>query len=255
MDGRYIIQDRLIFAATNLAPLLSLRGKWVFEISAAHKYVKDWQRTFEKEKESTRIEQARQSSKAKKQKTSAASEAAAPEERCEAIKAWPGQDDVEDAIPLVAGEIVFLLRDDGDGWSKVRRERDGTEGAVPTKRLRKAPPPPPSEEVEAEEEEAAPAPVPAPDVSSDEEEARAEAERADAEAWEEANFVEAAHAEGLAREEADAAECGYGTAMVAIEHTAWFAGFPYRTCVPRVCVDRPLLVCALRHVSISVSEW
>ena len=44
-------------------------------------------------------------------------------------------------------------------------------------------------------------------------------------------------------------------AMVAIEHTAWFAGFPYRTCVPRMCVDRPLLVCALRHVSISVSEW
>mmetsp|Transcript_20774 Transcript_20774/g.61750 ORF Transcript_20774/g.61750 Transcript_20774/m.61750 type:complete len:167 (-) Transcript_20774:330-830(-) len=68
MDGRYIIQDRLIFAATNPAPLLSLRGKWVFEISAAHKYVKDWQRTFEKEKKSTRIEQARQSSKAKKQK-------------------------------------------------------------------------------------------------------------------------------------------------------------------------------------------
>ena len=199
MDGRYIIQDRLIFAATNLAPLLSLRGKWVFEISAAHKYVKDWQRTFEKEKESTRIEQARQSSKAKKQKTSAASEAAAPEERCEAIKAWPGQDDVEDAIPLVAGEIVFLQHDDGDGWSKVRRERDGTEGAVPTKRLRKAPPPPPSEEVEAEEEEAAPAPFPAPDVSSDEEEARAEA-----------SLVEAAHAEELARMEADAVECGYG---------------------------------------------
>ena len=50
-DGTKIIQDRLIFAATNLAPLLSLRASWVFEISAAHALVTQWRRAFEKEQE------------------------------------------------------------------------------------------------------------------------------------------------------------------------------------------------------------
>ena len=67
-----------------------------------------------------------------------------------------GQEGVKEAIPLVAGEIVFLLSDEGDGWSAVRHEADDTKGLVPTKRLRKAslpPPPPPPEDVEEAEPE------------------------------------------------------------------------------------------------------
>ena len=139
----------------------------------------------------------------KKQRTAGTSQSTTPEERCIAIKAWPGQEGVDSAIPLSADEIIFLLRDEGDGWSKVRRESDGTEGLVPTKRLRKAPlpPAPPSSEDEGEEMEAAPAPPPAPMVSDDEDQERDAADR---------DFVEACRADELARMEADAVECGFG---------------------------------------------
>ena len=36
LGGSQIIEDRLIFAATNLAPLLRLRGRLIFEITAVH---------------------------------------------------------------------------------------------------------------------------------------------------------------------------------------------------------------------------
>jgi hypothetical protein len=211
-DGEKIIQDRLIYAATNLAPLLALRSRWTLQLSAAHTLVKEWRRAFEKEQESSRIQQAKTSREqaAKKQRTSA--DSTAPEERCAAVKAWPGQEGVAGAIPLLADEIVFLLRDESDGWSKVRRESDGTEGLVPSKRLRKAPlpPAPPPPEDEEEEMEAAPAPPPAPELSDDDEadaEARAEANEREVA---DAAFVEATHADELARMEADAAECGFG---------------------------------------------
>ena len=57
-SGDQIIQDRLIFAATNLAPLLSLRSSLVYEISAAQKLVTEWQRVFTEEKKAARITQA-----------------------------------------------------------------------------------------------------------------------------------------------------------------------------------------------------
>ena len=126
-----------IFAATNLAPLLSLRSSLVYEISAAQKLVTEWQRVFTEEKKAARITQAEAArTKSKKQRTERTSPSAAPvQERCAAIKAWPGQPGVEAAIPLTEGEIVWLLRDEGDGWSNVRRESDGTEGLVPSKRF------------------------------------------------------------------------------------------------------------------------
>ena len=136
------------------------------------------------------------------------------QERCAAIKAWPGQPGVEAAIPLTEGEIVWLLRDEGDGWSNVRRESDGTEGLVPSKRLRKAPPPPPEEAEPEPEPEAdpAPAPPPAPEVSTDTDDGDMEGEAA-VEAIADEQFVEATRANDLANElarmEADAAECGY----------------------------------------------
>jgi hypothetical protein len=77
------------------------------------------------------------------------------------------------AIPLSAEEIVFLLRDEGDGLSKVRRESDRTEATVPTKRLRKAPlppapPPPEDDEAEGTEADSPAAAPPAPILSDDE---------------------------------------------------------------------------------------
>ena len=215
-SGDQIIQDRLIFAATNLAPLLSLRSSLVYEISAAQKLVTEWQRVFTEEKKAARITQAEAArTKSKKQRTERTSPSAAPvQERCAAIKAWPGQPGVEAAIPLTEGEIVWLLRDEGDGWSNVRRESDGTEGLVPSKRLRKAPPPPPEEAEPEPEPEAdpAPAPPPAPEVSTDTDDGDMEGEAA-VEAIADEQFVEATRANDLANElahmEADAAECGY----------------------------------------------
>ena len=89
------------FAATNLAPLLSLRSSLVYEISAAQKLVTEWQRVFTEEKKAARITQAEAArTKSKKQRTERTSPSAAPvQERCAAIKAWPGQPGVEAAIP------------------------------------------------------------------------------------------------------------------------------------------------------------
>ena len=94
----------------------------------------------------------------------------AAEERCEAIKAYPGQDDAPESISLSAGEIVFRLKNFGDGWSQVRREHDGTSGHVPTKRLRQVPLPPAEEGEQGSDEEpvAGGGPPPPPEVSDDE---------------------------------------------------------------------------------------
>ena len=71
------------------------------------------------------------------------------------VKAWPGQAAEAESIAVQVDEILFLLHHEPNGdWSKVRRERDGKEGIIPTKlfekRLQKAPPPPPPEEDEAQ---------------------------------------------------------------------------------------------------------
>ena len=171
LGGKQIIEDRLIFAATNLAPLLQLRGRFIFETTAAHELVNQWRRTFEKEKEAAKVDAAAKATKARKAaRTEQHTTPGAPraEERCQAIKEWPGQEEVSGAIPLAAGEVVFRLQDFGDGWSKVRRESDETTGLVPTKRLRLAPLPPAEEEPRDEEVAGGGLPPP-PDVSDDEE--------------------------------------------------------------------------------------
>ena len=66
LGGKQIIEDRLIFAATNLAPLLRLRGRFIFEITAAHELVNQWRRTFEKEKEAAKVDAAAKATKARK---------------------------------------------------------------------------------------------------------------------------------------------------------------------------------------------
>lgn len=218
LGGQQIIEDRLIFAATNLAPLLQLRERFIFEITAAHELVNQWRRTFEKEKEAAKADAAATAAKARKAaRTEQQTTPGAPraEERCQAIKEWPGQEEVSGAIPLAAGEIVFRLQDFGDGWSQVRRESGVTMGLVPTKRLRLAPlPPPPAEEEEDEvddEEGVQKGPPPPPAVSDDEDMGD---DVAEGEARDEAAFVEAVRVEEQAKEharmEADAAECGYG---------------------------------------------
>lgn len=219
LGGSQIIEDRLIFAATNLAPLLRLRGRLIFEITAVHELVKQWRVMFEKEKESAKVDVAAKAVKARKAaRTEQYTTPGAPpaEERCRAIKAWPGQPEVADTFSLEADEIVFRLEDFGDGWSKVRRQIDGTSGLVPTKRLRLAPLPPAEEEPD-EEPPADGGRPPPPELSDDEEMAeeeaaarQAEADDAQVEACTEARMAEVAAAEELARMEADAAECGYG---------------------------------------------
>ena len=172
LSGNQIIQDRLIFAATNLAPLLSLRGRWVFELSAARKVVNEWRRAHEKEKNAARVEQAEKSQQQlKKQRTADKSLPAqsVPAERCLAIKKWAGQADVPDSIALKENEIIFRVRDHkGNLWSTVRRESDGVEGVVPTKRVRAAPLPPSPPPLGEDDEEEDSVQV-APAVSSDEE--------------------------------------------------------------------------------------
>ena len=219
LGGSQIIEDRLIFAATNLAPLLRLRGRLIFEITAVHELVKQWRVMFEKEKESAKVDVAAKAVKARKAaRTEQYTKPGAPpaEERCRAIKAWPGQPEVADTFSLEADEIVFRLEDFGDGWSKVRRQIDGTNGLVPTKRLRLAPLPPAEEEPD-EEPPADGGRPPPPELSDYEEMAeeeaaarQAEADDAQVEACTEARMAEVAAAEELARMEADAAECGYG---------------------------------------------
>ena len=204
-----------IFAASNLAPLLRLRGRLIFEITAVHELVKQWRVMFEKEKESAKVDVAAKAVKARKAaRTEQYTKPGAPpaEERCLAIKAWPGQPEVADTFSLEADEIVFRLEDFGDGWSKVRRQIDGTSGLVPTKRLRLAPLPPAEEEPD-EEPPADGGRPPPPELSDDEEMAeeeavarQAEADDAQVEACTEARMAEVVHAEELARMEADAAE-------------------------------------------------
>lgn len=173
LGGSQIIEDRLIFAATNLAPLLRLRGRLIFEITAVHELVKQWRVMFEKEKESAKVDVAAKAVKAVKAVKAARTEqytkpgAPPAEERCRAIKAWPGQPEVADTFSLEADEIVFRLEDFGDGWSKVRRQIDGTSGLVPTKRLRLAPLPPAEEEPDEEPPADGGRPLP-PELSDDE---------------------------------------------------------------------------------------
>ena len=212
-----IIQDRLIFGATNLTPLPDLKGRFVAELSKAHALVKEWRRAFDREAESAKIEKAEKERRAAKaactnQRTSPSAPSAPTEERCQAIKAWPGQPDVADAIPLTVDEIVFRIKDLGDGWSKVRRKSDDTTGMVPSKRLRLVPLPPP--EMEPSEEPAASGGQPPPPAVSDDEEMD-EAGREDEAAREEADaaFVASARADeqrAAEEEEANAAECGFG---------------------------------------------
>ena len=83
-----------------------------------------------------KAEQERRRVKAARTEQRATPSAPPAEERCQAIKAWPGQEGVSGAILLSANEIVFRIEDLGDGWYKVRRESDETVGLVPTKRLR-----------------------------------------------------------------------------------------------------------------------
>eukprot|EP00966_Prymnesium_polylepis_P288199 6656723-Prymnesium_polylepis.1 len=61
-----IIQDRLIFGATNLTPLLHLQGRFLFELSAACALVRGWQRAFDREAESAKIDQAEKERRAAK---------------------------------------------------------------------------------------------------------------------------------------------------------------------------------------------
>ena len=207
-----IIQDRLIFGATNLTPMLHLKGRLLFELSAACALVKGWQRAFDREAEAAKVEKAEKERRAaKKARTEQPATPSAPaEERCEAIKAWPGQQDVVEAITLSAGEIIFRIKDLGDGWSKVRRERDDTTGLVPSKRLRAVPLPPAEEEAGGEPEEGSGQP-PAPAVSDDDEEMDAEDMGADAaEEQQDARFAKNVQSDEQRRAEADAAECGYG---------------------------------------------
>ena len=182
-----IIQDRLIFGATKLTPLLDLRSRWVFALSSADALVKQWRRAFDREQDAVKVEKAEQERrrvKAARTEQRATPSAPPAEERCQAIKAWPGQEGVSGAILLSANEIVFRIEDLGDGWSKVRRESDETVGLVPTKRLRSAPLPssPPPEEEDEPGSDAAPRPPP-PAESDDEEEQEAveQAQAADAE--------------------------------------------------------------------------
>ena len=210
-----IIQDRLIFGATKLTSLLDLRSRWVFALSSADALVKQWRRAFDREQDAVKVEKAEQERrrvKAARTEQRATPSAPPAEERCQAIKAWPGQEGVPGAILLSANEIVFRIEDPGDGWYmyKVRRESDETVGLVPTKRLRSAPLPssPPPEEEDEPGSDAAPRPPP-PAVSDDEEEQEAVEQAQAADAEEEARFVDAVHAQELAHMEADAAECGY----------------------------------------------
>ena len=214
-QGTTIIRDRLIFGATNLPSLLDLRGRLVAEITKADAFVRQWQCQFAQEKIAAKIataEKERRAAKAARTEQRTSPGALPMEERCQAIKAYPGQTDVSSSIPLVAGQVVFRLEDLGDGWSKVRLESDDKIGLVPTKRLRSAPLPPAAEqdEPQAEQQDARPPPPAVSDDEMDEEDSRAEAESAEEEARAEAHLVETAHAEELARMEADAAECGYG---------------------------------------------
>jgi len=83
-QGKQIINDRLIFAATNLAPLLDLRGRFVFELSTAHVLVNQWRREFERELERARIanaEKARKTAKAARTEQRTSPSAAPDEER------------------------------------------------------------------------------------------------------------------------------------------------------------------------------
>ena len=164
-----IIQDRLIFGASNLTPLLSLQGRFIFELSSTQTLVTQWQREFDKEAQAAAVEKAEKERRAAKAaKTSKGQSPGAPvEERCRATKDWAGQNQVDDAISLESDEIVYRLEDMGGGWAKVRRESDGKVGRVPAKRLCAAPVPEMEEEASEPEGDDASPPKPPPPVLSD----------------------------------------------------------------------------------------
>eukprot|EP00966_Prymnesium_polylepis_P050078 1159462-Prymnesium_polylepis.1 len=147
VSAQNIIQDRLIFAASNIAPALELRDKYVFAVSAARSLVRKWQRAHAKEKETASIDAAEAKRKAgaqKKQRTDGNPTAPETKEvRCVVLKDYAGQSDQPDALVVEKDEIVFRTAEPGgDGWVNVRRERDDAKGVVPQKRVREAPLPP-----------------------------------------------------------------------------------------------------------------
>ena len=155
-----IIQDRLIFGANNLHPLLDLQGRLVYVLSAMYKLVGQWKREFDSAAEAAKIDVAaleRRASKSLKANKDSSPGDVAGEERCTAIKDWPAQDNVKKSITLTVGEVVYKTGERGL-WATVRREKDEKVGVVPLKRLRLAPLPP--SDAESEEE-------PAPEVSED----------------------------------------------------------------------------------------
>ena len=114
-----IISDRLIFGASNLTPLLSLQGRFVFALSTAQGLLDEWKGAYVKECESAKIDQAEKERRAgKKAKTGETASAMAGEERCLAIKDWHGQESVQDSIKLTENEVVFRLATKGL-WSEV----------------------------------------------------------------------------------------------------------------------------------------
>ena len=93
-----IIQDRLIFGANNLHPLLELQGRLVFVLSAMYTLLGQWKREFDSAAQAAKIgaaAQERRASKSPKANKDSSPGEVAGEERCVAIKDWPAQTNVK----------------------------------------------------------------------------------------------------------------------------------------------------------------
>eukprot|EP00966_Prymnesium_polylepis_P326044 7381976-Prymnesium_polylepis.1 len=190
-SGADIIQDRLVFAASNYKPLKQLRDAWAAEASTWMKQYNSLKRGYEREVERVRAAEAIAASVGAGRKRGAGADPPAKGKRMRVRSAQMAKEKHKGSLTVNPGDTcIFIEACTNPLWSFVKMDDDGRTGNVPASKLEDVP--------EEAEEMADPSDDDLEDPSDDDaQQARDEA------------FVEATHADEAAALENDAAECGY----------------------------------------------
>ena len=131
-SGAEIIQDRLVFAATNYKPLKQLRDAWAADASAWLQQYHALKRAYEREMEATRAGEAR----AAQAGTSAGGEA--PAKRLRVRSAQVAKEKYRGSLTVNPGDTcIFIGAATNPLWSRVKMDDDGRVGLVSASKVRR----------------------------------------------------------------------------------------------------------------------
>jgi hypothetical protein len=136
-SGAEIIQDRIVFAATNYKPLKQLRDAWASDASGWLQQYNALKRAYERELQATRVAEAR----AAQAGTSAGGDTsvggAAPAKRMRVRSAQKAKDKYPGSLTVNPDDTcVFIKVESNPLWSRVKMDDDGRTGLVSASKVR-----------------------------------------------------------------------------------------------------------------------